>query len=96
MSLLIHISTFKDGWSAWDEWTTCPVTCGTGVRIRQRHCLADAKVEMKGKSTCKGTEKQKQVTSSFHLNFEFNVFLKKKIEGGTHSKLKLGVDEFDT
>ncbi len=55
------ISSTTAGWSAWDEWTTCPTTCGTGVRIRQRVCLDDAKAEMKDKSTCKGTEKQKQV-----------------------------------
>ena len=29
-------------WSAWDTWSACTVTCGGGVKLRQRQILAMA------------------------------------------------------
>ena len=26
------------GWSEWENWTTCPVTCGAGQQVSIRHC----------------------------------------------------------
>ena len=42
------------GWSQWENWSNCPVTCGNGQRARRRFCRDDDKDEMRGNSTCKG------------------------------------------
>ena len=51
------------GWSKWDYWSNCPVTCGSAQRARRRVCLDDDKEEFKGKlgkSTCKGIARETQ------------------------------------
>ena len=48
------------GWGGWENWSNCPVTCGTAQRARRRHCLDDAKDELKGKSTCRGINRQSE------------------------------------
>ncbi|XP_061187118.1 coadhesin-like [Saccostrea echinata] len=42
------------GWSNWEAWTTCSVTCGTGIEIRRRHCSNP--VPKYGGSQCPGNE----------------------------------------
>ena len=48
------------GWSNWDQWSNCPVTCGKAQRARVRHCRDDAKEEMKNNSTCRGVARETQ------------------------------------
>jgi len=40
------------GWSEWLSWSTCPVTCGTGLHIRSRRC--DNPVPTNGGANCAG------------------------------------------
>jgi len=57
---LFSPSLFVAGWSHWDNWSNCPVTCGRGQRARRRFCLDDDKEEMKGNSTCRGIARETQ------------------------------------
>ncbi len=47
-----------EGWSEWDSWSPCPVTCGFGQRARRKVCLEDPKDEMVANATCRGVARQ--------------------------------------
>ena len=50
-----------EGWSQWESWTSCPVTCGFAKRTRRRFCRDDNKEERNmGNSTCQGTARETQ------------------------------------
>lgn len=34
----IVVRSVSVGWSEWENWTTCPVTCGAGQQVSVRHC----------------------------------------------------------
>ena len=38
LSLTISVSTVDGGWSVWQGWSVCSVTCADGVKTRQRLC----------------------------------------------------------
>ncbi|CAG2187601.1 unnamed protein product [Mytilus edulis] len=42
------------GWSAWDSWGVCNVTCGTGQQSRRRYCKNYDSA--KGGAYCQGEE----------------------------------------
>ena len=71
-----NMLVFPDGWSQWDNWSACPVTCGTAQRARRRICLDDKKDEFKGnlgiKSTCKGIGRETQRYSGVPLEGPFH------------------------
>lgn len=50
------------GWSSWEEWSQCAVTCGTSVRTRSRSCNRP-EPRFDG-YPCQGTELESDVCSS--------------------------------
>lgn len=44
------------GWSSWKAWTTCSLTCGNGIKTRQRAC--DNPKPHFGGLNCKGLEEE--------------------------------------
>jgi len=52
------------GWSQWEEWTRCPVTCGGAQQYRLRRCLGGIKSEVVSdfvkKEFCNGLLREKQ------------------------------------
>ena len=35
---MLILKSVSVGWSEWENWTTCPVTCGAGQQVSVRHC----------------------------------------------------------
>ncbi len=47
----------KTGWTEWDAWSPCEVTCGRGQSARRRTCRDDNRTDIKHK-TCKGIQRE--------------------------------------
>ena len=37
--MILFLLTDKPQWGAWDEWSACSRSCGTGRSFRKRTCL---------------------------------------------------------
>lgn len=46
------------GWSLWSSWSSCPVSCGEGERIRKRTC--DSPKPLFGGNDCEGSDTDQQ------------------------------------
>ena len=51
---MFFIFQVDTGWSAWDSWGVCNVTCGTGQQSRRRYCKNYDSA--KGGAYCQGEE----------------------------------------
>ena len=47
------------GWSLWSSWSSCPVTCGEGARVRKRTC--DSPKPLFGGEKCTGSDTDEQL-----------------------------------
>ncbi|CAK8681365.1 uncharacterized protein LOC143461065 isoform X2 [Clavelina lepadiformis] len=57
-SFLFIEGTLADDWSEWSSWSGCSVTCGPGVRHRQRFCIQVDSLPRNRKDSCRGSKNQ--------------------------------------
>ncbi len=58
---MTFITNVTGGWTQWDEWSPCRVTCGKGVSARRRTCRDDNRKDIPdNEKTCKGIQREQQ------------------------------------
>ena len=62
---LIRSSIVSDGWTQWDQWSPCRVTCGVGQSARKRTCRDDNRQDIpEREKTCKGIQREQRPCDS--------------------------------
>ena len=58
----IHFLLVNGGWSQWEVWSSCNVTCDGGVQTRSRTCASPP--PRNGGAACQGSNVQSQVCNT--------------------------------
>lgn len=70
---VIHLY-LDGGWSDWEAWGKCSVTCGGGLRTKRRHC--DNPAPSSFDRPCIGNDKQKEICNNVPCRGKSCLFMK--------------------
>ena len=64
-----NISLVSGGWSQWNPWTSCSLTCGDGIHSRDRLCTNP--IPQHGGANCSGKTSESQTCKIVDCPGEF-------------------------